>query len=1022
MQTQYKGPLGSELVPVTAQPLNPGNLSGAAVQVPAPVVEAPVPVNTQTQSTVPALAGAFQARALDELQEEPTLLETVGASIASWDTTRLAKRFFRPEFENDTPVDAYEFLQNLPIALDEDEAEYLKESATGVKAAEYAVQVIQDRREARRVAGQSPMVDFLAQVVDPVWLAVPPAIRLGRTGQAAGRVVAGAAGAGLAGAATALGEGPVSDEEIVLGALLNGAASAVLYRPGRGLVPADKDFPAAALANAANPRYKLNVDGTKTLIRTTPPGPETLAIPDRVDAAIAADNKARGLGEALQWNIRKTFKNYGPVGERISNLLFDNNSDLGLTSVEAHKEMVQSELRRYQNAAEDLMQQEMKARGYGLLSRVNPMKSGQAYTAQRQIERELAIEMYRREQYARGGLTPPAGSVNPRVKEMADNLDKMHADALKELKRAGVEGAEDIMERAGFLSRRWDSAQIENALSRLAGAGMGPKKARSKVNSLVASSLRRANPRMEADVASQIAQAIVTVTLNKGKFDDGIMNASGAQLSKVRDVLREGNVDEATIERALNQMRLDTDEAGKAGFLKHRMDLDYKAMLQMPNGEQLSIMDLIDNRVMTNVDQYAQAVSTQVAFARKGMTKRSDIEALRSEFLESIPAGTERAEAAREFDNTLAYMRGEPTGVAMNDKFRLLQAYTRSISLAWSGFSQLTEYANILAQYGMKATLKYAKRQIPGFREAITPDAESARTLNNVLAEHSVASLRLRPYISRFEDNYDLPESASLHLAAQPISQLVPYFNGMRYVHHAQAKLVGNLILDRLEKATRGNADAISALSKFGIDDQVLSELRKDIQAHGFEVDKWRPAVWAKTRPAFGKMMDAAVLRGRMGDMPAFALFDPIGKFLFTYRTFVLVAHNKLLAGGLARDGVSGPALIMMYQFPLAMLAVQGQAYVRGEGTLSEEDLVKRAIGQMGGLGLFSEPFKWATGQSNAIGAPGLIALDRAIKTGQSAIQGQGMDDFGANASSLIPLVSVVPFINGLQKQTRDQD
>jgi hypothetical protein len=83
------------------------------------------------------------------------------------------------------------------------------------------------------------------------------------------------------------------------------------------------------------------------------------------------------------------------------------------------------------------------------------------------------------------------------------------------------------------------------------------------------------------------------------------------------------------------------------------MDLDYRATMRI-GSENISIMDLIDSRVSTIVDQYVQQVATNSAFARKGLRKRSDIEALRDELLHDVPL-EKRKEAADLFDNTIAH-------------------------------------------------------------------------------------------------------------------------------------------------------------------------------------------------------------------------------------------------------------------------------------------------------------------------------------------------------------------------------
>lgn len=349
-----------------------------------------------------------------------------------------------------------------------------------------------------------------------------------------------------------------------------------------------------------------------------------------------------------------------------------------------------------------------------------------------------------------------------------------------------------------------------------------------------------------------------------------------------------------------------------------------------------------------------------------------------------------------------------------------MQQYGRMISLPWSGLWQATEYANIMAKYGLGKTLKYAMQEFPGFKKLVqNPSMDEARTLNTVLANHSVESLRLRPYLARYEDGYDMDMGSALQLSAQQGGNMVPYANGMKYIHHHQAKILGNLILDRVDSAAKGNAKAIKALQEFGIEGHLMDKLGREIKKHGFKVDDWDDAVWQATRPAFAKMMDSAVLRGRLGDMPAFALFDSVGKFLFTYRTFVLIAHNKVLAGNMERNGAGAVGLLMLYQFPLAMAAVQAQSVINGKGTLDTDDLLAKSVGQMGGLGLFSEPFRWATGESNSVGTPGLIPLDRGVKLFQNVMNGDAQQG-ASTAMTMMPVAASVPFIRGMANQIKE--
>ena len=89
------------------------------------------------------------------------------------------------------------------------------------------------------------------------------------------------------------------------------------------------------------------------------------------------------------WNMHKTMSSYGEVGRKVADLLYDNNRDLSLTSVEAQKEAVLSELRTHQYKYETLLRNAMAEDGHGTLKMLNPFTSRAAYAKQLDIEREV---------------------------------------------------------------------------------------------------------------------------------------------------------------------------------------------------------------------------------------------------------------------------------------------------------------------------------------------------------------------------------------------------------------------------------------------------------------------------------------------------------------------------------------------------------------------------------------------------------------------------------------------------------
>ena len=1035
---------GAETVAVPEIPQQTAQDAAAPVQ-----LEQPVPVSTETFRGATGFAESAAIREQRAATEDPSYLVAAGAAVDQWVTSRVLRRLARPSFENEEPLDVKEALKHLDMRLSEDELSYILDVAKGKQSFEYALQQVQNQRMAHQVMGNHPVVGLAASFLDPIFFALPVTAPAGMLGKGiASRAAAGASAAAAVGALTALQEGPVSDKEIALNMLAAATFGAALYQPGKApVLPADHPANSAAKvleSIRSTPEAKTTSQeasgAAKTAEGISPYAEDAKtaqngsmsvpgALPDsafvnQVEKLYEQQNKSvfAKAGHALAWNMYKTFEGFGPVGKKVADIFFDNNADFSKLSMESHREAILADARSLQYQYEDALREEMARRGAGLLKQLNPFTTRQAFEVQQQIEKEVHLEMLRREQMNRLGIPRDDSNVAPAIKRMADHLDALHGMLLREMKRAGVEGAEDIAAVEGYVSRRWNSLQIERTIQRLEQKGLEKEAAKTKVADLIGLGLRYANPGMDADLARKIGMAVINRALRKGEYNDAVLSTmrDSATLGALRDELKALELAPEDVDRVMQIMQGRSNEAGKPSYLKPRLDLDYRAAM-LVDGEMVRITDLIDSNISKIVDRYTQAVSTQVAMAKMGLKKRSDIENLRQEFLQSLPY-EKREEAAKLFDDVIAYWRGDPSGTRMNDTFRLIQGFNRTVALAWSGLWQVTELANTMAKYGLMSTLKYAVKEFPLFRKLVhNPSPQEARSIVNILADQSAMGMRLRPFIARFEDGYEIDASNMAHLWMQKANEMVPYANALKVVHHLNARITANLIVDRLRLAAEGNKKAIQAVTRYGVPESILPELKRAINQHGLFVDAWPDTVWDAIRPGIMRMMDEAVMKARLGDMPHFAVFDNVGKFLFMYRSFILATHNKVLAGTLMREGLGALALVMLYQFPLALATVQAQAVLIKGKPLEDKKLVAEAVAQMGAIGLISEPFKWITGQQNALGAPGLIPMDRGIKLIKGVV-GLDPEKAGSAALSLLPIAAANPVINAISRRLANPD
>lgn len=718
---------------------------------------------------------------------------------------------------------------------------------------------------------------------------------------------------------------------------------------------------------------------------------------------------AEGVAQKISWSLYKSLSSLGPEAERIARLLVDDPIDMTGDSVVSQQRAIRADLTPYQYAFEDKLRKAMAKRGAGI--RVQVFKPAKALRVQKDLEKQVARELLGREKAAAEGVAYRSDAP-AEIKAMADDLDALAKRALDEWKAAGVEGADAVNYREGYFQRRWDAAAIEDVLSRLEAGGMDRAGARTYLRDQLAKAIR-VNDTWDKDFRTGVAGALIDRALRKGYFEDTAFRSHYGHdaAAEMRDILTQNGLSGDRLQRAMDVIVGRVDEAGKAPALKHRMDVDMLQGVVLPDGSTIQFMDLIDTSLTRITDQYLDGMSGRAALARKGLRKPSDIQALRSELSHSISDPKKRADGVALFDNTLDVILGRPVGGDMPDLLRNSQALTRMVGLGASGLWQVTEYAAILQKYGALRTMRHMFSKMPGSRDvyrAITEDPTAAKDLRALLAFNSSSDLRMRPFVQRLEDNFHIDPSQTVQLALQQAQQLVPYANAQKYVQQYQARLVSSLVADTLVKGARGNADALGALRKYGLELHIMERAKSDIAQHGMDTAKWSDGTWDAVRAPLLKMMDDAVLRNRTGEIPAFAQFSQVGKFIFTFRSFVLGAHNKVLAGTLGRHGYAGLSLLMLYQMPLALAAVTANGTMRGNPPEDLQDAINKAFGQMSAIGLFSEAWGAVSGDKQQFGAPGLIFADRMYKLSGDVFSGNA-GTAAAGALNILPILSLLP-------------
>lgn len=727
---------------------------------------------------------------------------------------------------------------------------------------------------------------------------------------------------------------------------------------------------------------------------------------------------SESLGSGIAWNLNKSM---GKINKRIGDLLTDDPTNMANNSIASTQRSISAEFDTLEKVYHDLLLQEMADQGFGAVSRLNPWSDAQK--AQRNIEKGLRDEMHARQNRVANGFTPKDPNVaESNITRMADQLMVIADKAAETMKKAGVEGAEALELNRAYFQRHWDSAAISDGMIAIKNSlGYDDAGSKARMVDLFKDGIMRRNTDWDDKLSKSVAGAMVDRALRRGDMSDSNFRGhiGNEGLVELRDDLTRAGVSPADLQRVMDKMAGKIDEANKPSFMKHRIEMDMDASIELPDGTSIKLGDMVNSNMSNITNSYLRNVSGRSAMAAHGIKSETDIAKLRTEFVDSAKGDAGKREAANLYDNVVNALMGRPVGEDMGTTLRYMLAAAQMVGLAASAVWQTVEYGIVMAKYGLTTTLAYSLKEIPGFRGLFDVATMNPKNLASILGNNAHQDIRFMPFLSRLEDGFDIPNSSAMMNAVQQMRQVVPYINGMKYIHRHQSRVIGNVIADVLMSGAEGNAGALKKLERYGLDAQLMDKVRTDIVKNGQDTSKWADGTWDTIRDPLNRMVDDALLRMRTGEIPAFAQFSQAGKFIFSFRSFVLASHNKTLAGGLKQDGYGAVGLILAYQFPLTLAAVQANQLAQGKKPLEGKDWVNAAFAQLSGIGLYGEIYGAFSGDKTKFGSPGTLAIDKMYNIVNNVGRGDAGGSFNAFFGA-IPIISVAPgmkFLGSLAKE-----
>ncbi len=634
----------------------------------------------------------------------------------------------------------------------------------------------------------------------------------------------------------------------------------------------------------------------------------------------------------------------------------------------------------------------------------------------KEAQQELSGRVYQQlaenhERHLKGQAILP--NSDPNVNTIVDAFVRSDwaTDQLRRIRASGIAGANDITDSPYYLPRQHSGSKL-NAYMRT-----NTDVTRADIVGMYTEQFKRmfAHSNIEDATAQKLGSKMFDNMQDQAAHVQGYRQSiAGMSFDDIENTLEALGATDNTIKGFLDEIRIAGTDANKVRNLRHRAEFDMTATYTTKSGKMISPSMFVNNDVMGLMEGYSRRMAGRVGLAEAGFPDLRDVtKAIDGAAAESANP----AEALHNFDNTVNQLLGYPTGENVPDLLRSAGIIGGALNLANSGIYQLADMALMVHQFGITKTLRaFSDTQFGRDALVLARSADYGSRLRDVIEARHVLSGKYRSVLTHLEDNRDIGSLGVAHRYVQQLGQGTRFVNGMEFVRRGQSKLVAGLIADTVDDAVRGNAAAVTALERFGMNDTLLNRL-KAATSRDPDMRTWPNDVRTQIESVTHNMADAIVLENRLGEIPTWMQFSSVGKVVLPYMTFVAGAWNKILRRTAALDGATGVAMAMAYQMPLVALSSTASLALAGKD-VTPESVAQRALVQVPMMSWagFAVDFM-ANGASNNIAALSLVDRMHAAMSGIA--NGEVKPESVIKA---VPFLSIMPGMRLMGASMADDD
>lgn len=419
-----------------------------------------------------------------------------------------------------------------------------------------------------------------------------------------------------------------------------------------------------------------------------------------------------------------------------------------------------------------------------------------------------------------------SNDVHPAIRKFSEEWDESMNKIRLDMQEAEVRGAENLIERKGYVPRLWSKkAIVENidnidAYKRL-------------LSDTFRDSFSTGEVKLSKAEADEMAEAFFTNLLN-GKFnvDKGLDSffdtATREDIKSAFKGVSENKVMKILQTRQTMRMR------ARSSRVQRRTRVSI-SKVDPETGRSLS--DLVETDVKNIGFSYANEMAGNVGLAKRGIKSKVHFEFLRNEAKKELALkGVEGNEVDELFDDVYNVMMNRPVTNAQNRWVRLLGDYVNLLIYGATGLVQVAETFTTAGYVGAKnlfrtvPELKNLVRDADGkIKHEVVGDLERAAGVYG--KEHVIFS----PSLSRMTESINNADSMfnkmfqTLDSGVSKMNDIMFHVNGMNFVRDWQTRMFTVSSVDMLHAYLKKgvDVDARNRLNSYGFEDELISKLEK---------------------------------------------------------------------------------------------------------------------------------------------------------------------------------------------------